>query len=67
MLRLASLSPTSDKEIGIGCDEQTKEDECVSHFYRCSSASSDAASFAFSEEKKFTDQSSRACFVSEAS
>ena len=50
-----------------GCDEQTKENKRVSHLQKRSSASLDAASFAFAEEKRLIDQSSRACFVSDAS
>ena len=62
ILRLTSLAPAPDKEISVNCDQQTKEDKCVSHIL-----SSNSASFALAEEKKLTGQSSRACFVSDAS
>ena len=51
-LRLASLASTPDEKISVGCDEQTKEDKCVSHLYSCSSARLDAVSFALAEEKR---------------
>ena len=33
ILRLTGFAPTPDKEVSVGCDEQTKEDKCVSHIY----------------------------------
>ena len=51
-LRLTSLASTPDKEIRVGCNEQTKEDKCFSHIYSCYSAYLDAASFALADEKR---------------
>jgi hypothetical protein len=49
---VTGLAPTPDKEISVNCNQQTKENKRVSHFYSCSSARLDAASFALAEEKK---------------
>ena len=56
ILRLTSIAPAPDKEIRVGCDEQTKKDKCVSHIYSCSSASWEAAGFAVAEEANAAGQ-----------